>query len=90
MAFAKTGWIIKTSKIDVFNVEVGAKVPVVKEYVEGIEIKSVKVMLYPFSYEGPIVEGYFDLYTRNFVLRKCHIYQSMNNLHKGYAELCLG
>jgi hypothetical protein len=40
-----------------------------KEYLEGIEIKSVTVILYPFSYEGPFVKGYFDLYTRDFVLR---------------------
>lgn len=90
MVFAKSGWIIKTSKLDVLNVEVGNKVPVNKEQIEGVEIKSVTVMLYPFSYEGPFVEGYFDLYTRDFVLRECHIYQSINNLHKGYAELCLG
>jgi hypothetical protein len=90
MVFAKRGWIIKGSKLNVLNVEVGAKVPVEKERIEDIKTKSVTVMLYPFSYEGPAVEGYFDLYTRDFVLRKCYIYQSENDLNKGYAELCLG
>jgi len=91
MVFAKRGWIITSSKLDVLNVEVGNKVPVEKEQIEDIKMKIVTVMLYPFSYEGPSVEGYFDLYTRDFVLRKCYIYQSSKDgLNKGYAELCLG
>ena len=90
MVFAKRGWIIRNSKLDVFNVEVGVKVPVMKERFEGIEVKSVTVMLYPFSYEGPSVEGYFDLYTRDFVLRECYVYENIDNVNKGYAELCLG
>jgi hypothetical protein len=90
MVFAKRGWIITSKKLNVLNVEVGAKVPVVKEHFEGMEIESVTVMLYPFSYEGPSVEGYFDLYTRDFVLRECYVYESTNGLVKGYAELCLG
>jgi hypothetical protein len=90
MVFAKSGWIISSSKLNVLNIEVGSKVPVQKERFEDIEIKSVTVMLYPFSYEGPFVEGYFDLYTRDFVLKECYIYQSNNDLNNGYAELCLG
>jgi hypothetical protein len=90
MVFAKRGWIIKKKKLDVSNIEVGAKVPIEKEQIEDIKIKRVTVMLYPFSYKGPSVKGYFDLYTRDFVLRKCYIYQSKDDLNKGYAELCLG
>lgn len=90
MVFAKRGWIIRGSKFDVLNVRVGGKVPVLKDRIEDIEIKSITVMLYPFSYEGPFVEGYFNLYTRDFVLKECYIYQSDNDLNKGYAELCLG
>jgi hypothetical protein len=91
MVFTKRGWIITTKKLDVSNVEVKPKVPVVKKHFqEGIEIKSVTVMLYPFSYEGPSIKGYFDLYTRDFVLKKCDVYETTNGLVKGYAELCLG